>query len=596
MNSSETPLVAIAEGNNATESLNNGLNLLGGLSKFLSKEDNVLILIDLQCPFTCPSSINQETLNALLSNIYSIGVSKIQVLPGVMWGIDQKKALKLLGLEELLQNFGAISITYEELYKFSAPIMDEITKIICISQIRTEPLWKLTSSSYLIWFLNSPKKRWKNILNNRENYNDERIKYIFDFLDKKIPTLYINDSYFLLTGNGPFAWNTTKSIKIQKIFLSKNIFALDWITFEHFGLDPNINPLLKSAFDRNLIEKELFTINSEVKSEIPIIKFPELNLNKIHLEGLTLYLGELSNSEKYILYQFIFMIRDILLKDSSNFGNWAIFAGNNPPDPDICCDIIVFGDNAIKSTKNHKFRTIAHKTSEMINLMGFEFGVGEILEGDELEKAILIQQRKIRQKVEKTRKKYGNLIETLNNLAETSDEDVKREKEETKRKYQMKMEIKINKFQYQIEKLRINIIAKHKIQSIRSKLLNLTLNERVIDVPGNPPLGWDSLIYLSHFWKNKQIPTLNLFIRISSEFYAYPSFNKNKVNAKLRKLKKQLKKREKEKNKILGSKNKSELKKIESETKKELKTLNKNYKKNTKRIKKKYTLIGETHG
>jgi len=128
--------VVIAEGNNATESLNIGLNLLGGLSKFLSKEDRVLILIDLQCPFTNPSSINQETFNVLLSNIKLIGVTKIHILPGVMWGIDQKKALKSLGLEDIIKNYDATSITYEELYKFSAPIIDEVTKIICLSQIK----------------------------------------------------------------------------------------------------------------------------------------------------------------------------------------------------------------------------------------------------------------------------------------------------------------------------------------------------------------------------------------------------------------------------------------------------------------------------
>ena len=195
--------VVIAEGNNATESLNNGLNLLGGL--FLSKEDHVLILIDLQCPFTCPSSVNQETLNALLRNIELIGVSKIQVLPGVMWGVDQKKALEFLGLEDLIQNYGATSITYEELYKFSAPIIDSVTKIICLSQIRTDPLWKLTGSSFMLWNLKSPLKRWKNITNYNNDFEDERVQHVFEFLERKIPTLYINDCYFLLTGNGPLA-------------------------------------------------------------------------------------------------------------------------------------------------------------------------------------------------------------------------------------------------------------------------------------------------------------------------------------------------------------------------------------------------------
>ena len=102
--------------------------------------------------------------------------------------------------------------------------------------------------------------------------------------------------------------------------------------------------------------------------------------------------------------------------------------------------------------------------------MGFEIGVGETLEGDELEKAILIQQRKIRQKIEKTRKKYGELMATLNNLVQTSDAEAKSDKEATKLKFQMRMELKINKYQYQIEKLRTNIIAKHKKQSIQNEI------------------------------------------------------------------------------------------------------------------------------
>ncbi len=585
--------VVIAEGNNATESLNIGLNLLGGLSKFLSKEDRVLILIDLQCPFTNPSSINQETFNVLLSNIKLIGVTKIQILPGVMWGIDQKKALKSLGLEDIIQNYDATSITYEELYKFSAPIIDEVTKIICLSQIKTEPLWKLTCSSFLMWYLKAPKKRWKNISNYNKDYEDERVQQVFEFLERKIPTLYINDCYFVLTGNGPIAWNTTKSVTTKKIIISNNIMAVDWVMYEHFGLDPTINLFLKKASELNLIDKKSINIKSEVKIQNPSIKFAETEPTNINLKGLTIYSGELNSTERYALLQFLFMIKNLLFKDSSNFEKCVIIAGNNPPDPDICCDIIVFGDSAIKSTKKYKFRAINEKPSEIINLMGFEIGAGETLEGDELEKAILIQQRKIRQKIEKTRKKYSGLIATLNNIVQTSDVDAKSDKEETKLKLQMRMELKINKYQYQIEKLRTNIIVKHKKQSIKNEILDLVLNKRVLEIPGNPPLGLDPLIFLTHFWKNKQIPTLNLFIKISSEYYIFPKYNKGKINENLRNLRKKLKKREKEKNRPLKSKNKSELKKIGHELKSNLKNLEKNYKKNVRIIKKKNVIIGD---
>ncbi len=580
--------VVIAEGNNATESLNNGLNLLGGLSKFLSKEDRVLILIDLQCPFTCPSSINQETLNALLSNIKLIGVSKIQILPGVMWGVDQRKALKSLGLEDLIQNYGATSITYEDLYKFSAPIIESVTKIICLSQIRTDPLWKLTCSSFLMWYFNPPKKRWKNISIYKKKYEDERVQQVFEFLERKIPTLYINDCYFLLTGNGPFAWNTTKSVKTNKIIMSNNIMAVDWITYEQFGLDPTINLILKKALEQNLIDIKSINLKSQVQNKNPSIKFSETEPTNIILEGLTIYSGELNSGERYALLQFLFMIKNLLFKDSSNFGNWAIIAGKNPPDPEISSDIIVFGDSAIKSTKKYNFRTISETASEMINLMGFEIGVGETLEGDELEKAILIKQRKIRQKIDRTRKKYSGLIATLDNIVQESDVDAKSDKEETKLKLQMKMELKIDKYQYKIEKLRFNIIAKHKKQAIKNKLLDLTLNKRVLEIPGNPPLGWDPLIFLTYFWQNKQISTLNLFIQISREFYSFPRFNKGKIRASLKIDKNKLKKIEKEKNKPLISKNKSEMKKIENELKSNLKNLTLNFKKNTKRIKKKF--------
>ncbi len=585
-------LVVIAVGSNATESLNNGLNLLGGLSKFLSKEDNVLILIDLQCPFTCPSSVNQETFSALLGNIKLIGVKKVQILPGVMWGIDQKKALDSLGLGDIIQNYDATLITYEELYKFSAPLIDEVTKIICLSQIRTEPLWKLTGSSYLMWYFNPPNKRWKNISNYKNKYEDERVQYVFEFLERKIPTLYINDCYFLLTGNGPFAWNTTKSVKTKRIFLSNNIMAVDWVTYEHFGLDPIKNLFIRKASELNLIDKKSINLNSQVQSTYPSLKFPETEPSNINLEGLTIFSGELNSGERYALLQFLFMIKNLLFKDSLNFGKWAIIAGKNPPDPEIDCDIIVFGDSAIKSSKKYKFRTITEKRSEIINLMGFEIGVGETLEGDELEKAILIQQRKIRQKIEKTRKKYGELIATINNLVQTSDEEAKSDKEETKLKLQMRMDLKINKYQYKIEKLRINIIAKHKKQAIKNKLLDLDLNERVLEIPGNPPLGWDPLVYLTHFWQNKQISTLNLFIQISREYYTFPKYNKSKIRANMKSERKKIEKRDKEKNRQLKSKNKSELNIIENELKSNLKNLELNFKKNTKRIKKKHIREG----
>ncbi|QEE14667.1 hypothetical protein DSAG12_00480 [Promethearchaeum syntrophicum] len=587
--------VAIAEGNNPTETLNNGLNLLGGLSKFISKEDAVLILIDLHCPFTCPSSINQETLDCLLNNIKIIGVSKIQILPGVMWGIDQKKALKSLGLEDLIQNYGATSITYEELYKFSAPVIEEVTKIICLSQIRTDPLWKLTCSSFMLWNIKSPKKRWNDILNYNAIFGEERVQHVFEFLERKIPTLYINDSYYLLTGNGPIAWNTTKCVKTNNIIISNNIMAVDWITYEHFGLDPALNLFLRKASELNLIDRNSINLISQMQMDNPLIKFSEIEPTNINIEGLTVYTGDLNSSERYALLQFLFMIKNLFLKDASNFGNWAILAGTNPPDPEINCDIIVFGDSAIKSTKKYKFRNISGKIFELINLMGFEFGVGETLEGDELEKAILIQQRKTRQKVEKTRKKYSGLIDTLNNIVQTSDEAAKSDKEATKVKLQMKMELKINKYQYQIEKMRTNIIAKHKKQSIQNKILDVAFNERVLEIPGNPPLGWDPLISLSHFWKNKQISTLNLFIQISREFYAFPKYNKRKIKANISDSKKKLKKREKEKNKPLKSKNQMELKTINNELKRNLNRLDLNYKKNVKRIKKKY-IEGDVNG
>jgi len=445
----------------------------------------------------------------------------------------------------------------------------------------------------MLWNLKSPLKRWKKITNYNNDFEDERVQHVFEFLERKIPTLYINDCYFLLTGNGPLAWNTTKCVKTNKIIISNNIIAVDWITYEHFGLDPTINSFLRKASEQNLIDKNSFNLISQVQINNPSIKFSETEPDNIHIKGLTIYSGDLSSSDRYALLQFLFMIKNLFFKDASNFGNWAIIIGENPPDPEIGCDIIVFGDSAIKSTKKYKFRTTSETTSELINLMGFEIGVGEILEGDELEKAILIQQRKIRQKIEKTRKKYGELIATLDNLVQTSEEAAKKDKEATKLKLQMRMELKINKYQYQIEKLRTNIIFKHKIQANKNEILDLVFNDRVLEIPGNPPLGWDPLIFLTHFWQHKQIPTLNLFIQISSEYYTFPKYNKSKIKADLSDLKKKLKRREKEKNRPLKSKNKSELKKIEHELKRNLNKLKINFEKNARRIKKKYVIKGD---
>ena len=58
--------VAITKNDSPTKTINNGIELLGGISRFIGKEDKVFIKINLRAPSGFPVNVSIDSLRALI--------------------------------------------------------------------------------------------------------------------------------------------------------------------------------------------------------------------------------------------------------------------------------------------------------------------------------------------------------------------------------------------------------------------------------------------------------------------------------------------------------------------------------------------------
>ncbi|MBY9021740.1 MAG: bacillithiol biosynthesis BshC, partial [Candidatus Lokiarchaeota archaeon] len=71
--------VVITKGNSPEESVLDGIEKLGGISKFIDDGDQVFIKINLRLPFGFPTNTNLDTLKAIIQSCNSAGAKKVYV-------------------------------------------------------------------------------------------------------------------------------------------------------------------------------------------------------------------------------------------------------------------------------------------------------------------------------------------------------------------------------------------------------------------------------------------------------------------------------------------------------------------------------------
>jgi len=381
--------VAIIKNDSPTKAINNGIELLGGISRFIGKEDIIFIKINLRAPSGFPVNVNMESLRTLIMMCKDAGAKKIYVGGFPVYGVKTSTLNDILGIKSYLENFGAELISLDDpatshfsSIKVNGRNIDyptrvlESDKLIILNQVSVDPLFKCTLSLLNCYSLLSPKsQKIENVINNGKDYllvdqyRQDLISNILDVLSIKKPCLVINDMFYFLEGAGPFIYKDSNLIRTGLVVSGSDAAAVDLITLNLLKIDLSNSDILLEARNRKLGITNVSEINLKgepLDANKLIVNFSVNKLNEITINNTYLHTGKICSGcfkEAYYLLNFM---KTHMTKDLKYIRNQSMLIGENPLEPDTVENVIVYGDCALKSTMNSDFRNIQVSKKESI--------------------------------------------------------------------------------------------------------------------------------------------------------------------------------------------------------------------------------------
>ncbi len=403
---SEIVEVAIVKGETPKETLLNGIDKLGGISKYINDGDQVFIKFNLKLPNGFPTNTNFDILNAVIQLCKKAGAKKVYVGGFPFKGITLKAISDTLGLREYFDSIGAElafldNSNYFYLKRFDAKKLEvvknrsfskvniknksfiipkvilESNKLISVNQVNVDPLFTFRLSllnSYSI--VPNRYQEVKNILKKgkdcvlNDQYKQELDSNIIDVFSLKRPNLIINDLFYILEGAGPYIYKDSNLKKTGIMVLGNDAVAVDIITAKIMNLNTNANDLILRA--------EKSRIGTANLSKIKIVgeHFKDINidiekcankLDKIKLQSFSINTGQLCSGCFKQAYHLLNLMKTNMTKDLKYITPHNSFLiGDNPPNPNIIGkdNIILFGDCAINSTRKRKFKIIIKESKK----------------------------------------------------------------------------------------------------------------------------------------------------------------------------------------------------------------------------------------
>jgi uncharacterized protein (DUF362 family) len=384
-------IVAISKGVSPKNCVINGIDHLGGISNFIKNEEQVFIKINLPFPGGFPTTINIDTLESIIELCHTAGAKKIYVGSFPMTNIPMNTISNILGLKQyllkreaelvLLDNsdylesknlkskhleiikvhaLNKVNINNKE---FEVPkIILDSDKFISINQVNVDPILKIQSSIFNSFSIIQPSYQ-EEILekcnNSPRNDFDEYLNHIIDVFSIKVPNLAINDMFYVLEGAGPCVYKDSNLKMTQMMVMGNEAIAVDTITLKLLGLDIKDNELLIKAKKRNIGISNISNmkiLGEDVDKTEIAVKFCESNLSNIKIPNFSIRSGITKIGDLKSGYHFLNFIKTYLIKDIKYLSKVSFLIGDKPPETELLGNIILFGDNAIESTKNYDFK------------------------------------------------------------------------------------------------------------------------------------------------------------------------------------------------------------------------------------------------
>ena len=388
--------VVITKGDSPEESVLDGIEKLGGISKFIDDGDQVFIKFNLRLPFGFPTNTNLDTLKAIIQSCNQAGAKKVYVGGFPMEGITVKAISDSLQLKDYFKNIGAelVFLDSSNLYlqrgldvklkalkkralervkinkkKYLIPkIILESDKLISINQVNVDPIFKVRLSLLNLYSLipnryqkidDKSKGRRDYLL--KDQYKQDLASKIIDVYSIKKPNLVVNDLFYVLEGAGPLIYKDSNLKKTGIVVIGSDAIAVDNITLKLLNLDPEHDILLSMAKKRNIGITELSKIkligenleNITINIENCINKLEDINLRNFSIK-----MGQLCSGCYEHAYHLLNFMKTNMIKDLKYLSNTnSLLIGDNPlKSEDIDNNVVIFGNCAIRSTKNHPLR------------------------------------------------------------------------------------------------------------------------------------------------------------------------------------------------------------------------------------------------
>jgi len=420
--SNEIAEVAIIKGESPKECVLKGIDKLGGISRFINKEDQIFILITLQLPQGFPTNTNLDTIEAIINSCNQVGADKIYVGSFPFNGIALRAISDALRLKEYFEslnakflfldnsNFYFQKAISEKKLKFikdryfskidvngkriSIPkLFLSSNKVIVINQVNVDPLFKFRTSLQNLYSIIPNRYQEIGLLLNKgkdflinDQYRNDLESNILDVFSVRKPDLVINDLFYVLESAGPYIYKDSILKKSGTVVLGNDSIAVDIITSEVMNLNTDENQLISKAIKRYLTVKDKSNIKI-LGENIADVKFNvEQCVNKledIKLQNFTIKVGKICSGCFKQAYHLLNIIKTLMVKDLKYMSpnNNYFLIGENPPEPNYLKkdNIILFGNCAIdvtrkkdseKSKKKEKKKSIQKKNVNVIKIKG----------------------------------------------------------------------------------------------------------------------------------------------------------------------------------------------------------------------------------
>ncbi|KKN28092.1 hypothetical protein LCGC14_0857820 [marine sediment metagenome] len=397
--------VSVSKGDIPAECVLKSIENLGGISKFVNEGDQVFIKFNLALPAGFPTNTNPNVLGAVISSCKKARAKKIFLGSFPSRRIPVKVIYNFLDMQKYFENLGAElvcldnsdffdrkTIRQEELKKIKDDTFSKIQinnkeffvpkiilnsdKYIVVNQVNVNPLFKcnlsLINSYSIIPIINQEIKKTMQEGTDYVSldiYKKDLISNILDVFTIKTPNLVINDMFYLLESAGPFIYKDSNLKKTGLIIAGDNMIAVDLITLKILNLEIESNELILEAKNKsiNIPTFSRIKVRGENLEEINTnIEFCVSSLKDVNVRNIIIKLGKYCSGCFKEAYHLLNLMKTYMIKDLKYNPYNSFLIGENPMEPDILGNIVLFGDCAINSTKNRKFRKVIKETKKKI--------------------------------------------------------------------------------------------------------------------------------------------------------------------------------------------------------------------------------------